>query len=114
MTDSSSLPIEIDIHGVKTMIDNAADFVLLDVREHDEYEAAKIESSTLMPMSEIQERVKELDGLKDKHLIIHCHHGGRSMQVTQWLLGQGFSQVQNMAGGIDQWSQEIDPSVPRY
>lgn len=113
-SSSSPLPIEVDVKSVKSMIDNAADFVLLDVREQNEYDAAKIESSTLVPMSEIQDRVGELQSMREKHVVVHCHHGGRSLQVTQWLRGQGFEQVQNMAGGIDDWSKLVDPSVPRY
>jgi rhodanese-related sulfurtransferase len=46
--------------------------------------------------------------------VVHCHHGGRSLRVAHWLREQGFANAQSMAGGIDRWSQEIDPSVPRY
>jgi adenylyltransferase/sulfurtransferase len=51
---------------------------------------------------------------RDKPILIHCHHGGRSMQATQWLRRNGNDRVANVAGGIDAWSQAIDPSVPRY
>ncbi|MEZ6116128.1 MAG: rhodanese-like domain-containing protein [Pirellulaceae bacterium] len=47
-------------------------------------------------------------------IVVHCHHGGRSLRVTEWLLAQGFPNVQNMTGGIDAWSEQIDPTVPKY
>jgi rhodanese-related sulfurtransferase len=51
---------------------------------------------------------------RDRRIVVHCHHGGRSLRVANWLRGQGFEQAQSMAGGIDAWSTEIDPAVPRY
>jgi rhodanese-related sulfurtransferase len=89
-------------------------FLLLDCREKDEFETARIDGSVLIPMSELQGRVAELESQREEHIVVHCHHGGRSLRVTHWLRNQGFAKVQNMAGGIDQWSQEIDPDVPRY
>ncbi len=65
-------------------------------------------------MSEITTRLDELADARDAQLVVHCHHGGRSLKVARWLRENGFAQAQSMAGGIDQWSQEIDPSVPRY
>ena len=108
------LPIEVTVADVAQMQKDAADFILLDVREPDEYELAKIEGSKLMPMSEIGESWETLKDNQDSHIIVHCHHGGRSLRVTQFLREKGFTQVQNMAGGIDQWSQEVDSSIPRY
>lgn len=111
---SDSLPIEIDVNSVASMIQSADDFLLLDVRERDEYETAKIEGSQLLPMSEWSEHVAGLDSHRGRRIVVHCHHGGRSMQVTHALRNAGFEQVQNMAGGIDAWSQLVDASVPRY
>ena len=51
---------------------------------------------------------------RDERLVVHCHHGGRSQRVTHYLRQQGFSQAQNMSGGIDDWSLKVDPAVPRY
>ncbi|QDU29390.1 putative adenylyltransferase/sulfurtransferase MoeZ [Anatilimnocola aggregata] len=107
-------PWEIDVQAVKQLLDSGADFTLLDCREPGEYQAANITGSKLIPMREIPGKLGELEPLKNSHIVVHCHHGGRSMRVTQWLREQGFSQVQNMAGGIDAWSQIVDPSVPRY
>ncbi|MBT5017518.1 rhodanese-like domain-containing protein [Planctomicrobium sp.] len=113
-TESQNFPIEVDVHHVKSLQDSGAEFLFIDCREEDEYETAKIPGTTLIPMSQMQDRVEELKEHQDQHTIVHCHHGGRSMRVTQWLRGQEFTKVQNMAGGIDVWSQEIDESVPRY
>ena len=107
-------PLELDVRAVKALLDEEADFFLLDCREQPEYETAKISGSVLIPMSELQDRVSELDEHRESHIIVHCHHGGRSLRVTNWLRNQGFTQVQNMAGGIDDWSLQIDESVPRY
>lgn len=111
---SGSLPIEIDVRTVKGLLDGQEEFLLLDCREPDEFNFARIEGSTLIPMKQIPNRLEELAGYRDKRIVVHCHHGGRSLRVTNWLRQQGFSQVQNMTGGIDAWSAEIDPAVPRY
>ena len=108
------LALEISPGEVKALLDGQADFFLLDCREADEFQAASIAGATLLPMSEIQGRVTELEPHRDRHVVVHCHLGGRSMQVTQWLREQGFDRVQSMAGGIAAWSEEIDPSVPTY
>ncbi|MGC4005886.1 MAG: rhodanese-like domain-containing protein [Pirellulales bacterium] len=96
------------------MLDAGDDLVLLDCRESGEYATAKIDGAQLLPMSELAQRVGELSDAMNRPLVIHCHHGGRSLRVANWLRTQGFPQAQSMAGGIDQWSLEIDPGVPRY
>jgi rhodanese-related sulfurtransferase len=108
------LPLNIDVSAVKQLRDSGEQFLLLDVRNPDEYATAKIEGATLIPMGELQARLSELEPHKQNHIVVHCHHGGRSMRVTQFLRQHGFSQVQNMDGGIDAWSLQVDPSVPRY
>lgn len=108
------LPIEIDVTTVKQMLDNGPEFMLLDCREPGEHQTAHIEGATLIPMREIPGKLPELESLKTARIVVHCHHGGRSMRVTQYLRENGFPNVQNMAGGIDAWSQIVDPSVPRY
>jgi rhodanese-related sulfurtransferase len=107
-------PIDIDVHSVKQMLDGGDKFVLLDCREPNEVATARISGSTHIPMREIPARLRELEPHKDGLIVVHCHHGGRSLRVTQFLRQQGFAQVQNLAGGIDAWSLQIDPSVPRY
>jgi len=108
------LPLEIDCRTVKSKLDANEDFLFVDCREPDEHATAQIAAAKLIPMSSITERVNELEMHRDKLIVIHCHHGGRSLRVTRWLRDNGFSQAQSMAGGIDLWSQEIDPTVPRY
>jgi rhodanese-related sulfurtransferase len=86
---------------------------LIDVREPWEYATAKIEGSLLIPMADIPSRAhQELD--PDDRLLILCHHGARSLSVTNWLRQQGFEAAQSIAGGIDAWSSQVDPGVPRY
>ena len=107
-------PLEMDCRAVKSKLDSGESFLFLDCREPEEYTTAKITGTTLIPMSELARRVDELEPHRDATIVVHCHHGGRSMRVTNWLRQQGFAKVTNMAGGIDEWSQQIDPSVPRY
>jgi monothiol glutaredoxin len=85
---------------------------LIDVRTNEEYAIAKIAGATLVNG---EAQLAELMKLpKDTPLIIHCHHGMRSMQAAGFFLNQGFQNVVNLAGGIDAWSQDVDPAVPRY
>lgn len=87
--------------------------VLLDVREPWEYDAAHITGSLLMPMGDVPSRAfQELD--PEAHIVVICHHGVRSLNVTVWLRNQGFESAQSLAGGIQAWSERIDSSVPRY
>lgn len=114
MSESNELPIEISVAELDAMRQANENFILLDVREPVEYETAKIDGSRLLPMSELQARISELLPHRDDHIVVQCHHGGRSMEVVQALLQAGFSRVQNLAGGIDQWSVQVDSAVPRY
>ena len=86
---------------------------LIDVREPWEFESARIAGSVSMPMGDVPARAhQELD--PDERLVVLCHHGMRSMNVTVWLRNQGFEQVQSLRGGIDAWSAEVDPAGSRY
>ncbi len=107
-------PLEVDCHSVKRKLENEEKFLFLDCREQHEYDFVRIEGAKLLPMSEIQQRLGELDEHMGWEIVVHCHHGGRSLQVAQWLTGQGFANVKSLAGGIDVWSQVIDPALPRY
>lgn len=92
--------------------------LLLDVREPWEAATARIAPRSagsrqrLIPMGEIPARLAELDPARP--IVVYCHHGMRSLQVVAFLERQGFESVYNLAGGIDAWSLEVDPSVPRY
>jgi len=89
-----------------------SDVVLLDVREPAELEVAGIEGARHVPMRQIPERLDELP--RDKPIVVFCHTGGRSRRVAEFLTASGFERVFNLDGGIDAWSREIDPNVPRY
>jgi rhodanese-related sulfurtransferase len=106
--------LEIDCQSIQARLQSGAAGLLLDCREPDEYAVAKIAGAVLVPMSELTNRLSELEAYRDVPLAVHCHHGGRSLRVARWLRENGFPQAQSMAGGIDEWSREIDPSVPRY
>ena len=86
--------------------------LLLDVREPWENAQCRIEGSVLIPMGSIPSMVQKLD--TDEPVICYCHHGMRSLDVVNWLRHQGISSAKSLAGGIDRWSLEIDPRVPRY
>lgn len=87
---------------------------LIDVREADEWETARIAGAELVPLSAWPQIVAEKLPEKDQELIIQCHHGGRSERAAAYLLSQGYTRVWNLAGGIDAWSQAVDTAVPRY
>jgi rhodanese-related sulfurtransferase len=114
MSDLQPVPLEINCLSVQQKLQTGDDFLLLDCREADEHAAASIPQAVLIPMSEIADRLRELEPHRQQQIIVLCHVGGRSLRVARWLREQGFSQAQSMAGGIDEWSQEIDPTVPRY
>jgi rhodanese-related sulfurtransferase len=104
---------EITPEEVKTKRDAGDSFTLLDVREPWEFETARMTDATLMPMGEVPARAnQELD--PEDHIVVICHHGVRSMNVTAWLRQQGFEKAQSMRGGIDAWSRRVDANVPTY
>lgn len=92
---------------------NVSSMVLLDIREPWEIAKARIEGAASIPMGEIPSRAfQELD--PESHIVALCHSGVRSMNVAVWLRNQGFEKVQSLRGGIDAWSREVDPAIPRY
>jgi len=104
---------EIAPEELKSLLDAESDVVVLDVREPWEFETAKIANSKHIPMGDIPARFnQELD--PEDHIVVVCHHGVRSMNVTAWLRQQGFEKAQSLRGGIDRWSRQIDPRVPIY
>ena len=86
--------------------------IVLDVREPHEWAIAHIDGARLIPLSELPERLGELDGHAE--IVTHCHHGIRSMKALEILKAAGFAKVRSLKGGIDAWSVQLDPSVPRY
>lgn len=107
------MPIQqLNVKDLKAKLDKKENVKLIDVREQDEYNTCHIEGSTLIPLSQFPARATELK--KEEAIVIHCHHGGRSQRACDYLARLGYENVSNLAGGIDSWSVEIDPKVPRY
>jgi rhodanese-related sulfurtransferase len=105
-------PVQISSEEFQRRLEAGEAIQLLDVREVWEHEVARIEGATLIPLGELPGRAGELD--PEKPLVVYCHHGMRSYQAVVWLREAGFPLAQNLAGGIDRWSQVIDPMVVRY
>ena len=97
---------------LKRKMDACEPFELIDVREPFEYEIARIDGAKLIPLGEIAERVNELQ--RERPIVVHCHSGQRSAQAVRLLQQRGFANLYNLEGGIDAWSDQIDPSVPKY
>lgn len=111
----SDLPFEVTPRDVRKRIDSGENIALLDVREPGEFQVSHIEGAELVPMRTVPAQLQHLDALADeKTVIVFCHHGVRSLHVVNWLREQGVAACQSMAGGIDRWSLEVDPTVPRY
>jgi rhodanese-related sulfurtransferase len=85
---------------------------LLDCRELSEWNYCRIPNAQHIPLGQVPARVTELDATRP--VVVYCHHGMRSRSVCEFLAGKGFSQVANLSGGIDAWSCQVDPTVPRY
>lgn len=111
--DVNSIP-EMSVSELKAKMDKKDDLVLLDVREPYEYEIAHISGSHLIPLGQLEGRLAELEQFKDKEIVTHCKMGGRSAKAVEFLKKSGFKKVWNVTGGINEWSNKIDPSVPKY
>lgn len=112
-SDEDAIP-EITVEELKVKLDKKEDFLFLDVREKFEYEIAAIPGAKLIPLAQLPGRLSEIEALKDKEVVAHCHHGGRSRRALEFLKSKGFKNLKNVSGGIDHWSVKIDLSVARY
>ena len=114
--DPADRALEIEPAAVKQMMDSGKNFKLIDVRGQGEYEINRIEGSTLIPLDVIEERkIEKLNGLqKADEIVVHCKAGVRSLKAAKALIDIGFENVKSMRGGIDEWAETIDPSIPRY
>lgn len=101
----------ISVHQLKEKIEKGEKVFLLDVREPYEYKVANL-NGHLIPLGQLADRVHELD--PERATVVYCHHGNRSAFAVQFLKNQGFENVLNLAGGIDAWSEEVDPKLTRY
>jgi adenylyltransferase/sulfurtransferase len=103
---------DIDPIEVKNLLDSGKKITILDVRNPPEFEIGTIEGSVKIPLPELQDRLGELDSREN--IVVHCHHGPRSTRAVNLLRKFGFTKAKNLKGGIDQWSLDVDPDVPRY
>lgn len=107
---------EITVQEFKQKIDNKEEVFLLDVREPFEQYQSKIEydNSTLIPVGELKNRLNELTVQKEQEIVCLCRSGSRSADACQLLEEEGFKNVKNLKGGINQWAKQIDPNLPVY
>ena len=112
MADDPFANIEITPREVKSMMERGDKFLFVDVREKWEFEASWIEGAVLFPMREIPSNLAKFE--EADNIVLFCHHGIRSLDAAAWLRSQEIPGAKSMAGGIDRWSAEIDPKVPRY
>src|SRR5271156_6684944 len=102
---------EIQVEELKRRMDAKEDFFLLDVREPHEYQICNL-GGHLIPLNDLPKRVHELDSSRE--IFVHCKMGGRSAKAVEFLQQSGFTKVRNVAGGINAWSEKVDPKVPKY
>jgi rhodanese-related sulfurtransferase len=106
-------PLEISPHDLRQRLEAGDQVHLVDVREPWEFQLCRLPGAELIPMGDIPASLPRLEGVSEP-LVVYCHHGVRSLRVANWLRQQGLEDVSSLQGGIDRWSLEIDPSVPRY
>lgn len=115
MAETSPHPLEIlPTELAARLKEEEAPPPLVDCREPQEVAIAKIEGARVVPMSEIGDRLQELEELREAEFVVYCHHGARSASVANWLRAQGFAGARSLSGGIDEWSRDVDPSLARY
>ena len=104
--------LEITPTELRARLDGGDKLVLIDVREPWEHQLSKIEGAKLIPLGTLAASLETLPDVEE--LICYCHHGVRSLDAAAWLRSQGIAKAKSLAGGIERWSLEIDPQVPRY
>jgi sulfur-carrier protein adenylyltransferase/sulfurtransferase len=112
MTEELFANLEIEPREVKQLLDRGEEFLFVDVREDWEHQLCRIEGAQLVPLGQLPANVAKFEAAED--IVLYCHSGRRSLDAAAWLRAQGIAGARSMAGGIDRWSREIDPSVPRY
>jgi rhodanese-related sulfurtransferase len=112
MPDDLLANIEIAPHEVKELLSRDSKVLFVDVREQWEYDTAHLAGSVLIPLREIPSNLQRIEN--SEQVVIFCHHGMRSLDAAAWLRSQGVEGARSMTGGIDRWSIEIDPAIPRY
>jgi len=105
---------EVSAHAVHARRASGEELLLVDVRDLDEWERARIEGATLIPLKQLESRLGEITAWRKRPVVVHCHHGPRSARACAALVAAGFERVENLTGGIEAWSLTVDPGVPRY
>jgi rhodanese-related sulfurtransferase len=104
--------LQISVQDLNARLVRGEKILLVDVREPQEYNLCRLPGATLIPLGSIPANLSTL--LEADDVVLYCHHGMRSLDAAVWLRQQGVESAKSMAGGIERWSAEIDPSVPRY
>jgi rhodanese-related sulfurtransferase len=112
MTEDLLANIEVTPHEVSERLERGEKFLLVDVREKWEHETSRIEGAVLIPLREIPANLQRLVGARE--IVFFCHHGMRSLDAAEWVRSQGIKGARSMSGGIDRWTTDVDPGVPRY
>ncbi len=105
---------QISAHELAKSVANGRPILLLDVRQPWEQRLASLPNSTLIPLNDLAQRSREINAEPLAFLVVFCHHGIRSMSAGEYLERLGYANVHSLTGGIDAWSCEVDPTVPRY
>ena len=108
------MSLEITPRELAQHIENGRAIRLIDVRQPVENAHAKLANSLLIPLSDVPVRAAEIPKEPETMIVVYCHHGVRSLSAAAYLRQLGFTNVASLAGGIDAWSCEVDPTVPRY
>jgi len=104
--------LEITPRDVKQQLDRGDPVLLVDVREPWEHDLCRIDGAKLVPLGSLPSNLALFEQADD--IVVYCHHGRRSLDAVAWLRSQGIAGARSMVGGIERWSTEIDPAVPRY
>jgi adenylyltransferase/sulfurtransferase len=105
---------EVEPLELRSRLDSGEELLLLDVRQPVEWEMARIEGARLVPLGDLSRRLSELEAWRERPVVVHCQSGFRGRAACRFLVSHGFAQVANLRTGLDGWSRDVDPSVPRY
>jgi rhodanese-related sulfurtransferase len=106
--------LEISVREARALLDSPSPPRLVDVREVEEFAICKLPGAELLPLSTFAKDFSEKLTDKSQRIVLYCHHGMRSLRAAEFLSGHGYTDAKSITGGIDAWSREIDPAVPRY
>jgi rhodanese-related sulfurtransferase len=110
--DATMDDLQIEPRDVKQRLERGENVLLLDVREQWEYDICNIAGAKLVPLRTLPANMALFEAAES--IVVYCHHGMRSLDAAAWLRSQGIENARSMTGGIERWSAEIDPAVPRY